>query len=159
LRHGNRGYRPNPGDTGERFLKEWQDDMADREKATGKTATATTAKRKKASVKKTAASKTAQKAPAKKAATKKTPRKTAVKKAAPGKAAAKKATAKRKAAARKRKTPRHISHEQRWRMVAEAAYHRAEQRYFSPGGEVEDWLAAEAEVDARLAADGILVRG
>jgi hypothetical protein len=31
-------------------------------------------------------------------------------------------------------------------MIAEAAYYRAEQRGFAPGGEFEDWLAAEAEV-------------
>lgn len=37
---------------------------------------------------------------------------------------------------------------QRW--IAEAAYYRAEQRGFQPGYEAEDWLAAEAEVTARL---------
>ncbi len=31
--------------------------------------------------------------------------------------------------------------------IAEAAYYRASQRGFQPGGEIEDWLAAEAEVD------------
>jgi hypothetical protein len=149
-----RGYRPNPGDTGERFLTERQDDMAEKRKATGKTATATTVKRKKASAKKATASKTAKKAPAKQAAAKTTSRTTAAKK----KASPRKAAAKRKTAARKRTTRRQISREQRWRMVAEAAYLRAEQRYFAPGGEVEDWLGAEAEVDARLSADGILVR-
>ena len=30
--------------------------------------------------------------------------------------------------------------------IAQAAYYRAQQRGFSPGYEVEDWLAAEAEV-------------
>lgn len=30
--------------------------------------------------------------------------------------------------------------------IAEAAYYRAQQRGFSPGYELEDWLAAEAEV-------------
>jgi Protein of unknown function (DUF2934) len=34
-------------------------------------------------------------------------------------------------------------------LIAEAAYFRAEQRAFSPGGELADWLAAEAEVEAR----------
>ena len=28
-----------------------------------------------------------------------------------------------------------------------AAYYRAERRGFAPGHEVEDWLAAEAEID------------
>jgi hypothetical protein len=36
-------------------------------------------------------------------------------------------------------------------MVAEAAYYRAEQRGFAPGRELEDWLAAEIELDALLA--------
>lgn len=33
--------------------------------------------------------------------------------------------------------------------IAEAAYFLAEQRGFSPGFEMEDWLAAEAQVQAR----------
>lgn len=37
---------------------------------------------------------------------------------------------------------------QRW--IAEAAYYRAESRGFEPGGETQDWLAAEAEVLARV---------
>jgi hypothetical protein len=37
------------------------------------------------------------------------------------------------------------------RQIAEAAYYRAAARGFAPGHEVEDWLAAEREVDARLA--------
>ncbi len=32
-------------------------------------------------------------------------------------------------------------------LVAEIAYFRAQRRGFEPGHEVEDWLAAEAEVD------------
>lgn len=36
--------------------------------------------------------------------------------------------------------------ETREQMIAEAAYYRAEKRGFAPGGEVEDWLAAEAEI-------------
>ncbi len=35
-------------------------------------------------------------------------------------------------------------------MIAEAAYHRAQQRGFSSGNEIDDWLAAEAEVDHAL---------
>lgn len=37
--------------------------------------------------------------------------------------------------------------EDRRRMIAEAAYFRAEQRGFVPGNELEDWLAAELEID------------
>jgi hypothetical protein len=33
--------------------------------------------------------------------------------------------------------------------VAELAYYRALQRGFEPGHEIEDWLAAEAEIDQR----------
>jgi Protein of unknown function (DUF2934) len=36
----------------------------------------------------------------------------------------------------------------RRRRIAEAAYHRAEQRGFAPGYEDEDWLAAERDIDA-----------
>ncbi len=32
-------------------------------------------------------------------------------------------------------------------MIAKAAYFRAERRAFQPGHELEDWLAAELEVD------------
>jgi hypothetical protein len=41
----------------------------------------------------------------------------------------------------------------RRQLIAEAAYYHAARRGFEPGGEVEDWLAAEAEVDARLCGD------
>jgi hypothetical protein len=43
-----------------------------------------------------------------------------------------------------------VGPEQRAALIAEAAYFRAEKRGFAPGHEVEDWLAAEAEVDAKL---------
>jgi len=35
-------------------------------------------------------------------------------------------------------------------LIAEAAFFRAERRGFAPGNELEDWLAAESEVDAKL---------
>jgi len=38
--------------------------------------------------------------------------------------------------------------EARRQRIAEAAYRRAESRGFAPGAELEDWLQAEAEVDA-----------
>ena len=43
-----------------------------------------------------------------------------------------------------------ISPEERHRLIAEAAYFRASQRGFPGGAEVEDWLAAEAEIDGKL---------
>ena len=36
-------------------------------------------------------------------------------------------------------------------MIAEAAYYHSEQRGFDPGHELDDWLAAESQVDAALA--------
>jgi len=41
-----------------------------------------------------------------------------------------------------------FSDDERRRMIAEAAYVRAARRGFAPGGELEDWLAAEREVNA-----------
>jgi hypothetical protein len=43
-----------------------------------------------------------------------------------------------------------LTREARHAMIAESAYLRAERRGFAPGHETEDWLAAEAEVDALL---------
>lgn len=36
---------------------------------------------------------------------------------------------------------------ERHRKIAEAAYFRAEARGFAPGGAIDDWLAAEADID------------
>jgi len=41
--------------------------------------------------------------------------------------------------------------EELWRMVAEAAYFRAEQRGFQGGDPAADWLEAEAEIETMLA--------
>ena len=43
-----------------------------------------------------------------------------------------------------------VGPEQRAALIAEAAFFRAEKRGFAPGQEVEDWLAAESEVDSDL---------
>lgn len=40
--------------------------------------------------------------------------------------------------------------EERHRLIAEAAYYRALKRQFDGGSSVDDWLAAEAEVDQQL---------
>jgi hypothetical protein len=45
-----------------------------------------------------------------------------------------------------------VSPEERMRMIAEAAYLIAEQRGFQGDMALNDWLQAEAEVDARFAA-------
>lgn len=44
---------------------------------------------------------------------------------------------------------RSIPAEERYKMIAEAAYLRAKQRDFA-GDPIEHWLAAEAEIDERL---------
>ncbi len=42
------------------------------------------------------------------------------------------------------------SGEDRYRMIAEAAYFRAESRGFEGGNDLDDWLAAEMEIDEIL---------
>jgi hypothetical protein len=43
-----------------------------------------------------------------------------------------------------------VSPETRREMIAQAAYFRAQRRGFEAGKEVQDWLAAEIEVDTAL---------
>jgi hypothetical protein len=43
-----------------------------------------------------------------------------------------------------------VSEDERRGMIAQSAYLRAERRGFAPGGEAQDWLLAEQEVDALL---------
>jgi hypothetical protein len=45
---------------------------------------------------------------------------------------------------------RFVEPERRAGLIAQAAFFRAEKRGFHPGHEMEDWLAAESEVDAQL---------
>ena len=40
-----------------------------------------------------------------------------------------------------------ITPEERWKMIAVAAYHKAEKRGFTPGHELQDWAEAEKEID------------
>jgi hypothetical protein len=47
--------------------------------------------------------------------------------------------------------PPAVSADERRAMIETAAYLRAEKRQFAAGQDAEDWIAAEAEVDARLA--------
>jgi hypothetical protein len=44
--------------------------------------------------------------------------------------------------------------EDRAASISKLAYRNAERRGFTPGHELEDWLAAENEVDQRLAGEG-----
>lgn len=41
-----------------------------------------------------------------------------------------------------------VDTEQRWQMISEAAYFVAEQRGFDGGDPVQDWLAAESQIDS-----------
>ncbi len=45
--------------------------------------------------------------------------------------------------------------EERHRRIAEAAYYRAERRGFVPGGDHEDWLEAEKEIQAMETLDDV----
>ena len=104
-----------------------------------------TTKKKAASATGTPASKTTKKAAAKKKATHKVVRKAATKK----KAVAKRAKATTTAPAVGAPSRRSVSADERRRMIAEAAYYRAERL----GGRVDptrNWLEAEAEIDAML---------
>ena len=47
-------------------------------------------------------------------------------------------------------TPMSISPQDRRQMVSEGAYYRAEQRGFCGECQLEDWLAAEAEINTRF---------
>lgn len=88
------------------------------------------------------------------AAVAKTPvAKVAVKKVAAPKAAAveakpEKAPVIKKAVAKKKEVS--VSPEQRYHMISTAAYYLAERRGFAVGYEAQDWISAEAEVDAKL---------
>jgi hypothetical protein len=46
-----------------------------------------------------------------------------------------------------------ISPMERWKMVAEAAYYRAQKRGFIGGNPIDDWMEAEREIDARYNVD------
>jgi hypothetical protein len=87
--------------------------------------------------------KTTAKSPAKK----KVSKKMAVKaREAPAKKIAKKSTKSTKS----QTSSINITSEERWKMIAIAAYHRAEKREFAPGHELQDWAEAEKEVDELL---------
>jgi hypothetical protein len=53
----------------------------------------------------------------------------------------------------------YIEPEARDAMVAEAAYFRSAHRGFEPGHEIDDWLAAESEIDGALARGDLSVCG
>lgn len=108
------------------------------------------AKKTKTTTKKTAARKTA----AKKSATGKKVAKKKVAAKAPAKAPAQKAAPTATTTATTTAPRRTVSVEERRHMIAEAAYRKAYERQFRNGSPQQDWLDAEAEVDARLADTG-----
>lgn len=83
------------------------------------------------------------------ASKKKVAKKAVVKKAAVKKAATKKAASKKSAA---KKT---VSYQQRYQMIAEAAYHISEKQGFRPGNEMDNWLQAEKEIDGWITEQGL----
>jgi hypothetical protein len=54
--------------------------------------------------------------------------------------------------------PKGPANDDRRSLIAKAAYFRAERRRFEPGHELEDWLAAEREVDRRMAKSDFMPR-
>ncbi len=47
-------------------------------------------------------------------------------------------------------SPRGLSNEDLYKLIQETAYFKAMARGFAPGGEVQDWIEAEAEVRRRI---------
>jgi hypothetical protein len=47
-----------------------------------------------------------------------------------------------------------VSSEEKYRLIAEAAYFRSEKRSFAPGYELEDWLTAESEIETKISGTG-----
>lgn len=91
--------------------------------------------------------------PKKKAASpKKTVKKAVTKKAVKAKAPVKKASVKKAVSKKAVKT---ISYQQRYQMIAEAAYLLAEQQNFRADSELDNWLAAEAQIDGWIKKDKI----
>jgi len=104
--------------------------------------------------KKTTAKNPATEKVAKKAAAK--AKEVPAKKVAKKKAAKVKETPTKKAAKKPTTTTKpqtssiNITSEERWKMIAIAAYHKAEKRGFAPGNELQDWAEAEQEIDELL---------
>ncbi len=95
------------------------------------------------------------KASKKKSSAKKTAKKTSAQKKAPAKKTSAKKTANKtemhsSKVHRASSSQLNINAEERWRLIALKAYHKAEARGFTPGKEAEDWFEAEKEVDALL---------
>ncbi|MGB5224873.1 MAG: DUF2934 domain-containing protein [Arenicellales bacterium] len=87
----------------------------------------------------------------KKVTKKKVVKKTVKTKKVPTKKAPAKKAATKKAASKPAKPSKlDITPEERWKMIAIAAYHKAEKRGFAPGNELQDWSEAEKEISKLL---------
>lgn len=64
--------------------------------------------------------------------------------------APKAATAAKKPAVAKVRGKKSVTPEQRYMMICEAAYFKAQRRGFAPENEIQDWLDAEAEINSLL---------
>ena len=94
------------------------------------------------------------------ASKKKVSKKSTVKKAVTKKktAAKKKPVAKKKTAAKKSPSVTYITNQQRYTMVAEAAYHLSEKQAFEPGKDMDNWLYAEVEIETYMTKNNIKVK-
>lgn len=125
--------------------------MSKNSEKTGRSATKPKVTNKATAKQKAPAQKTSNSAVTKGAAAKKT---STTEKAGPKAAGQKKSVAKKSVAKQDtRKAAQRILASERHQMIAEAAYLRAEAQGFI-SDQREDWLMAEAEVDARLAKAG-----
>lgn len=97
---------------------------------------------------KSTAATTVKKTVAKPVAIKKVTKKVAVAKMVPVEAAPAKKPAAKKVAPKKKAVT--VSPEQRYQMIATAAYFLAERRGFARGYAIQDWISAEAEIDAKF---------
>ena len=100
------------------------------------------------------------KSASKKKSSKKVVKKSTVKKAVAKKAVTKKAVTKKKTAVKKKAAASKsvITKEQRYKMIAEAAYHLSEKQGFEPGREMDNWLIAEQQIEAFIKKEKIQVK-
>ena len=99
------------------------------------------------------------KSASKKKAAKKVAKKSTVKKAVTKKAVTKKKTASKKKAAAKASTKaKVITNQERYNMVAEAAYLLSEKQGFEPGRDMDNWLIAELQIEALMKKEKIQVK-
>ena len=101
------------------------------------------------------------KSASKKKSSKKVVKKSTVKKAVAKKAVTKKKTVSKKKTVVKKKAAANksvITKEQRYNMIAEAAYHLSEKQGFEPGREMDNWLIAEQQIEAFIKKEKIQVK-